>query len=61
MGRLAAHRSSPAPPVFTSSSPSVVPTSTVSASPVIEFGETEQIFNDPKEEATKRYVSGNFG
>jgi phosphate transport system ATP-binding protein len=28
---------------------------------LVEFGETDQIFNDPKEDATKRYVSGDFG
>ncbi|MEB3359821.1 MAG: phosphate ABC transporter ATP-binding protein PstB [Synechococcales bacterium] len=28
---------------------------------LVEFGPTEQIFNDPKEEATKNYVSGQFG
>jgi phosphate transport system ATP-binding protein len=28
---------------------------------LVEFGETDAIFNDPKEEATKEYVSGEFG
>jgi phosphate transport system ATP-binding protein len=28
---------------------------------LIEFAETDRIFNDPQDEATKRYVSGNFG
>jgi phosphate transport system ATP-binding protein len=28
---------------------------------LVEFGETEQIFNDPKEQSTKDYVSGHFG
>lgn len=28
---------------------------------LIEFGETEQIFNDPKEHKTKEYISGRFG
>ena len=26
-----------------------------------EFGETQQIFNDPREELTKEYISGSFG
>lgn len=28
---------------------------------MIEYGETEQIFEDPQKERTARYVSGNFG
>jgi phosphate transport system ATP-binding protein len=28
---------------------------------LVEFGETEQIFNHPKEDATRDYVSGHFG
>jgi phosphate transport system ATP-binding protein len=28
---------------------------------LVEFGETNQIFNNPTEQATKEYVSGNFG
>ena len=28
---------------------------------LIEFGETEQIFNDPQKELTAKYVQGNFG
>jgi phosphate transport system ATP-binding protein len=28
---------------------------------LVEFGETDQILNDPQDDATKRYVSGNFG
>ncbi|MGF1497131.1 MAG: phosphate ABC transporter ATP-binding protein PstB [Elainellaceae cyanobacterium] len=28
---------------------------------LVEFGPTEQIFDDPREEATKNYVSGQFG
>jgi|SRR5690554_55182 len=28
---------------------------------LIEFDKTEKIFNNPKEELTKRYVEGNFG
>ena len=28
---------------------------------VLEFGETEQIFNMPKNEETERYVTGRFG
>lgn len=28
---------------------------------LIEFGETKQIFENPKEELTQRYVEGNFG
>ena len=38
-------------------------TSTVSASPVTSSSSPRRtvIFNDPNDEATKRYVSGNFG
>ncbi len=28
---------------------------------LVEFGETDGIFNDPKEDATRQYVSGDFG
>jgi phosphate transport system ATP-binding protein len=28
---------------------------------LVEFAETNQIFNNPTEQATKEYVSGNFG
>jgi phosphate transport system ATP-binding protein len=28
---------------------------------LVEFGETDRIFNDPKEDATRQYVSGDFG
>jgi len=28
---------------------------------LVEFGPTKQIFNQPKQEATKHYVSGQFG
>ena len=28
---------------------------------MVEYGDTEQIFENPKEEKTIRYVSGNFG
>ena len=28
---------------------------------LIEFGETKQIFNNPKEELTKQYIAGKFG
>jgi phosphate transport system ATP-binding protein len=28
---------------------------------MVEYGDTEQIFEDPKQERTARYVSGNFG
>jgi phosphate transport system ATP-binding protein len=28
---------------------------------LIEFGETQQIFENPKEELTERYIMGRFG
>ena len=28
---------------------------------VVEFGETEQIFNKPREKETENYISGKFG
>ncbi|MBN1860350.1 MAG: ATP-binding cassette domain-containing protein, partial [Candidatus Thermoplasmatota archaeon] len=28
---------------------------------LIEFGKTEQIFEDPKEELTEKYITGRFG
>ncbi len=28
---------------------------------LIEFGETEQIFENPKEELTENYITGRFG
>jgi len=28
---------------------------------LVEFGETDQIFNHPRQDATKQYVNGNFG
>lgn len=28
---------------------------------MIEFGDTEGIFNKPKEETTERYITGRFG
>jgi phosphate transport system ATP-binding protein len=28
---------------------------------LIEFGETEQIFEDPHEELTEKYITGRFG
>jgi phosphate transport system ATP-binding protein len=28
---------------------------------LVEFGETDQIFDTPHDETTKRHVSGNFG
>jgi phosphate transport system ATP-binding protein len=31
------------------------------AGQLIEFGETEQIFNHPRDERTDAYVSGKFG
>jgi phosphate transport system ATP-binding protein len=28
---------------------------------LIEFGDTDQVFTNPKEELTENYVSGRFG
>jgi phosphate transport system ATP-binding protein len=28
---------------------------------LVEYGTTHQIFEDPQEEATQRYISGKFG
>ena len=28
---------------------------------MVEFGKTKQIFSDPREELTGRYISGRFG
>jgi phosphate transport system ATP-binding protein len=28
---------------------------------MVEFGDTEQIFSNPKDERTERYVTGRFG
>ena len=28
---------------------------------MVEFGETEPLFNKPKEEMTERYLTGRFG
>ena len=28
---------------------------------LVEFGESEQVFNEPREQYTKEYISGQFG
>jgi len=36
-------------------------TAFINASKLIEYGDTEEMFSDPKNELTKRYVTGDFG
>ncbi|MFT5523035.1 MAG: phosphate transport system ATP-binding protein [Pirellulaceae bacterium] len=36
-------------------------TAFINASKLVEYGDTEEMFTDPKNELTKRYVTGDFG